>query len=620
MPIINKQFRISRTLPNGWRVRLDILPTGNSLNNPSNTIAEEDAVSLLELGSQKNEFDSVPYGLSKPQTLKIKLGWSRLSADLQSAITDQPSDFLSRNIFLLYSDRGTNGATYSLEFAGCEDNIEAFELEPLGENEYAYSIELADLAYMAMKTANQWLRPPSSDDLTGLTDGGKFENVPNNTPWQIYLTATRGRNQAGELSGLGLYMVNTQNAMSEVSRKMALRMRSATRSESGIFANKNIPALFDRTNTLRNMFTAALELYGCTTDGVEVSGKLRRKNTPALGATALYLVGKVVKVASNIDIKTLGGIFSGSDNYGWDRNDNSAYDVLRDLCETLGVKASYRFEIVPGGTYADTPYDTVGVIWDIKRIASSRDFANNLDTPDDAIAITKSITDPKITVRGDNILKSEVRYETSRQEDKTEIVRISQGARASRSMNVEPIVHNIPIFYPEYDERRGRYGPFQQTNHIFFKGNGAGGSPDGSVMKVHEDTLYWYGPGATQYVSVTSTASDNPWDQTDDTQQATAIQLAAMQSETSMAAALTKLHLKAFSDENNALVEIEWPLTVSPYVLPSGLAGRHQLTGGPASVFTYLAWSRALPVSIDVDWVAGTSKMKYYLLKPTTAN
>ena len=75
MPIVNKQFRISRTLPNGWRVRLDILPTGNSLNNPSNTIFEEDAVSLLELGSQKNEFDSVPYGLSKPQTLKIKLGW-----------------------------------------------------------------------------------------------------------------------------------------------------------------------------------------------------------------------------------------------------------------------------------------------------------------------------------------------------------------------------------------------------------------------------------------------------------------------------------------------------------------------------------------------------------------
>lgn len=620
MPIINKQFRFSRTLPNGWRIRLDILPTGNSLNNPANTIVEEDAVSIMELGSQKNEFDSVPYGLSKPQTLKIKLAWSRLSSDLQSAITDQPSDFDSRNIFLLYSDRGTNGATYSLEFAGCEDNIEAFELEPLGDNQYAYSIELADLAYMAMKTAKQWLRAPASQDLAGLTDGGKFQNVPNNTPWQVYLTATRGRNQAGDLGGLGLYVINTQDAMTLVAKSMAVRMRSATRSDSSIFADKNIPGLFDRGNTLRNMFTAALELYGCTTDGISSGGKLRRKITPALASTALFLVGKIIKAITNDNIQILGGLFSGSDNYAWDSNDNSAYDVIRDLCETLGVKASYRFELVPGNTYPDTPYDSVGVIWDVKRIASSRDYANNLNTPDDAIAIGKALSDPKITVRGDNILKSEVRYETSRQEDKTEIVRISQGARASRSMNVEPIVHNIPVFYPEWDERRGRYGPFQQTNHIFFKGDGAGGSPDGSVMKVHEDTLFWYGPGATQYVSVTSNASDNPFEQTDDTQQRTSVQLASMQAETSMAAALTKLHLKAFSDEQNALVEIEWPLTASAYVLPGGLAGRHQLTGGPASTFTYLAWSWALPVSIDVDWMAGTSKMKYYLLKPTTAN
>lgn len=614
------QFRISRTLPNGWRTRLDIVPYTSKLNDPANTIREEDAVSLLELGSQKNEFDSVPYGLSKPQTLKIKLAWSRLSTEFQDAISSQPSDFGQRNIFLLYTDRGTNGTTYSLEFAGCEDNIEAFELEPLGDGQYAYSIELADLAYMAMKTATRYLRPPDRDDAAGLVDNGKFQVVPNSTPWQIYLTATRGRNQAGDVGLLGLYIINSETAMSELSRKLAVRMRSATRSDNGIYSSQEIPGLFDRGNTLRAIFTAALELYGCTTDGVESGGKLRRKIAGALSKTAIYLIGKIVRAYSSNDIQTLGGIFSGSDNFAWDRNDNSAYDVMRDLCETLGVKASYRFEIVPANTYADTPYDSVGVIWDVKRIASSRDFANDLDTPDDAISTLKALSDPKITVRGENILKSEVRYETSNQEDKTEIVRISQGARASRSMNVEPIVHNIPVFYPEYDERRGRYGPFKQTNQLFFKGNGAGGSPDGSIMKVHEDTLYWYGPGANQYVSVTSTASDNPWDQTDDTQQATAVQLAAMQAETSMAAALTKLHLKAFSDENNALVEIEWPLTVSPYVLPGGLAGRHQLTAGPASTFTSLAWSRALPVSIDVDWFAGTSKMTYYLLKPTTAN
>jgi hypothetical protein len=605
------QYRISRTLPNGWQTRLDILPPISNLNDPANTLVELDAVSLLELSSQKNEFDAVPYGMSKTQTLKIKLAWSRLPTDLKTWI--QTTGTVRPTLFYFYTDRGTNGATWSLEFVGMEDNIEAFELEPLGDGQYAYSIELADFAYMVMKRTTDHVRNPYNLSTLVPATGYDPEWVPNNTPWQIYLTATRGRNQSGDLSGCKLYVTDAYKAMNRVCYNLGAILAQAT----GNYPEQpNV--LWDTTNSLRNIFTASLTLYGCTTDGVDVGGKLRRKGS-ALASTDLKLTTHVNRVASGVET-LIGGLFSSADNYAWNAKGASAYDLLRDLCETLGVKVSYRYSIVPANTQTDQPYDTIGLVWDVKRIGSSRDYANNVDTADVTLDMTKALTDAKITVRGENILKSEVRYETSNQEDKTEIVRIANGARASRSMNVEPIVHNIPVFYSDYDERRGRYGPFRQTNHVYFNGNGAGGSPDGSIMKVHEDTLYWYGPGANHYVSVTSTASDNPWDQREETQQQTGLQLAAMQAETSMAAALTKLHLKAFSDDNNALVEIEWPVTISSYVLPSGLCGRHNLTGGPADIFTNLSWTRALPVSVEVNWIEGKSQMSYYLLKPTTAN
>jgi hypothetical protein len=602
----NTQYRISRTLPNGWRIRLDFLPFIASLNEPTNIVEELDAVTLLELGEQKAEFDAVPYGLCKPQTLKIKLAWSRLPVAMQGYIDS--SGYVT-NTWILYSDRGTNGGTWSLEFAGAEDNVESLELEPLGDGQFAYSVELADLAYITMKTSmgRENMQTQKASFATY-----NVVSVPNNTPWQVYLNAVAGRNEFGDTTNLDLFASTVYNVMNRASCSLGKNLGEATNSSTG-----DQPALWDLTNTLRNIFSAAIELYGCTTDGNEVGGKIRRKNTPALTTSQMYLTTNITERTSG---NTLGGIYSIADNYAWARPDVSAYDVMRDLCETLGVKASYRFSIVPAATYVGQTTDAIGITWDIKRVGSSRDYANNVDTADVTIDTDRAITQAKITKRGENILKSEVRFETSNSEDKTEIVRVANGARASRSMNVEPIVHNIPVFLKEYDERRGRWEPFKQTNLIYFQGNGSNGSPDGSIMKVHEDTLYWYGPGATHYVSVSSPASDNPYQNTDANQQFYMVQLASLQAQTSMAAALTKLHLKCFSDADNALVEIEYPMSLSAFVLPSALAGRHTLTGAGPSTFTTLAWSRALPVSIAVDWMAGTSKISYYLMKPTTAN
>lgn len=612
------QYRISRTLPNGWKIRLDMIPYDVTLGVAGNTIVDMGDVCLLELSEQVAEFDDVPYGLVKPQTLKFKLAWSRLPAAVQTYLETSTSAGGRVNMWLLFSDRGTNGATYTLEFAGCEDNIESLELEPLGDGDYSYGVELVDIAYYSMKTT-------TGHDALATKKGA--HRVPNGRPWQMYMDKVSGRNQFHDTYGL-LFCDHTRQAMVHVLDMLGQRM-----TELGIHANAVFGTTYesvgDSTSTARDIFTAAMEVVGTGT--WRDIAPLRIPETPnydysnqgthtfdtnrPLLSTEIYLTTNVYLGRDNTPV---GGLYNHNDIYAWGRKDVSLYDLMRDLCETLGVKASYKFNYVTK-TGAEV-YDRITVTWYVKRIASSRDYANNVDTADVTLDIDRSLVAPKITKRGDNILKSEVRYETSNSEDKTEIIRITKGARASRSMNVEPIVHNIPVFLSTYDETKGRSEGFKQTNHLYFKGRGGGEIVDGSIFKVHEDTKYWYGPKSTQYISVSSEASDNPTFQSDENQAKYMVQLAALQAETSMAAALTKLHLKAFSDNDNAIVEMEWNYTQSPYTLTEALAGRHTLTGDVTTTFAALPWDYALPASIKVDWVAGKSTVKYYLFNPTTAN
>lgn len=612
------QYRISRTLPNGWKIRLDMIPYDVVLGATGNTTVDMGDVCLLELSEQVAEFDDVPYGLVKPQTLKFKLAWSRLPAAVQTYLENSTSAGGRVNTWLLYSDRGTNGATYTLEFAGCEDNIESLELEPIGDGDYSYGVELVDLAYYSMKTTTGY-------DALATKKGA--HRVPNGRPWQMYMDKVSGRNQFHDTYGL-LFCDHTRQAMIHVLDALGQKMIDV-----GMHANPTFGVTYesigDSTSTARDIFTAAMEVVGTGTwkeiaplripetpnyDYANQGTHIFDTNRPLL-STEIYLTTNVYLGRDNTPV---GGLYNHNDIYGWGRKDVSLYDLMRDLCETLGVKASYKFNYVAVAEFLG--YDQITVTWYIKRIASSRNYANNVDTADVTLDTDTALTAAKITKRGDNILKSEVRYETSNSEDKTEIVRLTKGARASRSMNVEPIVHNIPVFLSTYDETKGRSEGFKQTNHLYFKGRGGGEIVDGSIFKVHEDTKYWYGPKSTQYISVSSEASDNPVFQSDDNQPKYMVQLAALQAETSMAAALTKLHLKAFSDNNNAIVEMEWNYTQSPHLMCEALPGRHTLTGDVTTTFATLAWDYALPSSIKIDWLAGKSTVKYYLFNPTTAN
>jgi hypothetical protein len=577
-------YRLSRTLPNGWRIRLDLVPYDENLNG---TVTPLGDVCLLELGSQTAEFETLPYGLVKPQTLKFKLAWSMLPSAVQDYIEDSvdPAAPNKCNLWVLYSDRGTSGATYTVEYAGVEDNVEAVQLEPLDDGSYGYNVELVDYVFHAMKT------------LTGnQVFNGKIgaHRPPETEVFQFLLRNLVGRNQK-HLSPGRVLADTFATIMGYIRTAMGTHIKTNYARTTLGFSG----SLFD-FNTLDKLIEAAIELYTMGLDNEP------RTISTAVTSQTSYLTTNISK--DSYGGATIGGLYSLGDNFAWGRRDVTVYDIIRDLCETLGVKASYNFEAKTqsGNIYLDTN-------WYVKRIASSLGYANNVDTTDATLSLNQSLALPTIIKRGDNIAKAESRYETSHQEDATEIVRLKKGARSSRSMNIEPIIHNVPVYMTDYDKIVGRTEVYKQTNQILFKAN------NGSLVKVHETTKFWYGPKSTQWVKISSTASNNPQYQDDDSQEKYRVQLAAMQAQTSMPAALCLLHLHVFADENNATCETEWNYTKSTALLPSALCGRHTLTDSVVDIFDSINWEYALPTSISVDWFASTSKINYYVLAPTTS-
>lgn len=574
-------YKITRVLPNGWNIKLLFIPYDATLQD---TAIELPEVCLLELGEQLAEFDALPFGLCKPQTLKFKLAWTQLPSSVQDYIEANYSGD-KRNTWVLYSDRGTAGATYYCEFAGCEDNVEAVELQPLADGGYSYNLELVDIVYHCLKvtTGSNVFKNKAAQYQAGMT------------LFQALLVNMTGRNQRHEsVNGFGITSVK---GVFDIIRTYV----STSLKDNYVRTSASATSLFDNTTVLDKIFTTACELYNCNTDVTP-----RLAGNTALTTTELFLCTYVN--FPSLSTAPMGGLYSRPDNYGWGRSDVTIYDVIRDLCEAFGVKVSYYLE------EETSPTKRIIVKFVVRRIASSRDYANDVDTPDVTLSISDSLERPSVTKRGENISKMEVRYETSNTEDAVEIVRIQQGARASRSINIEPIVHNVPVFMKDYHKIGGRSETLKQTNLICFR------KDNGTAVKVHEDTKYWYGPKSTQWVKVSTTASREPVLVKADLSNEPLYKasLAAMQAQSSMTAGLCLLGLHAFGNEGNALVEMSFDYRTSDKLLTGYLASRHELTDDAVDLFN-LPWAYALPTSISVDWYSSVTKIKYYLFSPTAS-
>lgn len=112
----------------GWNMRFEIIPAGESVDAGANI----DAVTYvpLERGmvtvkSQKCSFDKIPFGVRDATSLEVEFDFTDLQANLKEMLkkpfydhTTEGISCITTNIFVLKSDRGTNGASSYIEFCG----------------------------------------------------------------------------------------------------------------------------------------------------------------------------------------------------------------------------------------------------------------------------------------------------------------------------------------------------------------------------------------------------------------------------------------------------------------------------------------------------------------------
>lgn len=613
MPKAQSYFRLERTMPNGWKMRLDMIGYDSSFSASVTTL---DPIVITEIGTLTAEFDSLPYGLMNPMTFNFNLIWDRLPSDMQDYLeegyaTDSNLAGYKRNTWYLYTDRGTNGATYTLEFVGCEDNIEALELSPIDNGMFTYNVELVDVAYYFMKSITGSIAfGLSTLQLSGTAASKTVLYDSNRVCWQVALDNNNYRDRQQEHE---FFSINSYAKFAKLDDILGALYTLPYIFQEPLL-HTTIGNSFDYGNNLRNILTHAMQFYAI--DDLTVLPRVG--SSTALNNDQVYVCAAIY--ANGTTSNPLGGLLSTNDAYTIAGKNDSMYDVVRDLCEQSAVRVGYRFAQV--GTGASTE---IRLIFDVKTITQARDAAKNSDNADATLSLSKALTYSSVTKRGDNILKAEVRYDAGSDRDATEIVKIQKGARASRSMNIEPRVHNMPVHILDNnpDDRWPLFkAPIKQTNQLFFRGDLVGNEAR-NFIKVHEKTRIIWGwdsvASAYEYVEVDPEGLKNPVQalnfKTDNTVQAEYfLKLNDAQVNGCITAALCNTLLTVFSDEDNAIVEVEWPLTYNVKVMQDYIAGKYALSNEAASKFPNINWSRAIPVSISVDLVSGKATHRYYMV------
>jgi hypothetical protein len=593
-------YRYSRELPNGWNVRLDLVPYNENL---SGTVVEQPPYGVINIGEQASEFDELPFGLQKPQTLKIELDWEGLKAEVRSIIsTGRQATILGeyRNTWMLFSDRGTAGATYTLEFCGVEDNVDALELEP-GDNGYVYNAELVDVAYFTMKTLRGsaiflGYEPEDTKAYRRVYDS-RAVSVPSGVESDDQLNRTDGVFDAGA------YVSSFEHVMLRFRTICGNYMNALNARITNAFTNP-IDGTFDIGSDLPKMIETAVEMYEQNTTYPRSAGSALTKST----AHIITHISDLYKEGTIYD-RLYGGMASRADKLAFGRDDVTAWDILKRLAETLGVKLSYSFAY-DNTTYTSPARPFVTVKWNVRRIASPITTSNTFDYQDYTVDLNTALTRPSISIRGNNVLKGEARIEVFQDEDISEWALISKGTEASRSINVEPIINNYPT-YKTYEGGGTTWlrSTILQTNNIVTKDPN---TPD-SLLKAHEDTKIYYGPSSTHAISVSTPASAELPPVTN--LGLYKLTLAERQVRSCLPYALVKFYSTVFAEEDSASIELEYDLRGSVAYLPQSLGARLLFQNGAAYTFTSLPWSRAITTSIVTNWTEGKTKARYYLME-----
>lgn len=113
----------------GWNLRLEIIPAGkfdNYLDNIEAVTFEKIPRGMMSIKTHKMSFDKIPFGVRDAASMEIEFDFTDLQDNLKEILknpfydhtADGHTGLITTNIFVLKSDRGTNGASSFIEFTG----------------------------------------------------------------------------------------------------------------------------------------------------------------------------------------------------------------------------------------------------------------------------------------------------------------------------------------------------------------------------------------------------------------------------------------------------------------------------------------------------------------------
>lgn len=587
------RYRHAWTTDYGWSLRLDIIPYDGTLDESPTTLG---AGTVLEIGPLEQSFDELPVGLMNAPTMAVTLNFTRLPSALQTRLMNMTSGN-DRFVFLFFSDRGTAGGTYSLEFCGTLANEEQVDYEPISTtdlniNEYKATYELVDCMHHMM----------SSYAGSAIFDGSLY--AASNTTNQLGLFDYRVSSKTAHfdvcpntiashyhVSSWAHCMDRMRAALSNVFNGDYARTSNATEISDADAVDSSLE--WDTLITTGCMFNA--RTAGAT------AGTALDEDT-ALLVTHVYAPDGTV----------VGGLWDNSDEYSW-YGATAVIDLMKDFCETFGVKASYYPTYI-----TDAGGDFIRYTWNVAAVGDSTDgFTSPL-----SVSLARALSIGTIAQGSTTIQKAETRFDLHSAKynyDVTEFISINSRSRSTRSFNFEPVLHNTPGYKPEVRGSNAvRDAGLYQTNRIC-------SLQGGYIIKAHEQTtVNLSNLSGIDYATSFSEArvpfnESSDGDLLADNERDHGVFTAWLntaQQASSPCAVATALQT-AFSSALQSTLECDFHVAYSANVMPHRFAYVHNLSGGPASLFTHLPWTRACVTGMSCDYTTGINTITYVLVSLT---
>lgn len=600
-------YRKEWQAPSGtrWNYRLDIVPYLANLSSTVIPLSGAEA-NAIEIGAIESSFDKLPYGLQSPAQMTLQLVLSNLPDPLKTSLrlkmvsgTYTVGSLTStgniKNTFMLFSDRGTNKGTWTLEFVGTPAKINSQKYKKEA-GAYVTTVELVDSLYDAMVSmpmsdieANSW----AGNYHTVLYDVG-FPSVARSDAFHTARVEDTGWST-------GFYVESFLDVMTKIRKNITAELvRQTCRT-----LNTSVAAIEESSDVGTNMpdfIGTCAEFYTC-------ADAFPRTTGTALTKTTAKLVTRVIEKDTG---NAVGGMVSSRDEVSWARYE-TAWDWYKDLCETFAAKVTYKPVYYAGG---GSPY--IGYTFTVKPIKQQKGVSKL------AMTIDKALEHPEITETEDAVAKAEVRTQMFSEGNVSEWIVNAGVNRADQQFTLQNYLHNLPVtmdtlqtgdsidFFRSYDDAVS-IGLFQ-TNRIVYE--------SGGQCFIAHPTVKLYTDASTS----TLYEARDPVTNIDYGRRPPLIHgdlprynlwVNAVQSYGGLPFAIGRYITSVLGKDNIASFEADFRITDYPTILmgSDALGDVADLsTSAVASDIDHLGWANAVITGVTCDTQAGTATVRFTLV------